>query len=261
MAIIPLVGRCRDGASGRVPEILSKGAENRVANRGRKGRIEKPAKTRIRFVAGFLAFFAALWFLWDTWLVTPLKLFVVLLHEISHGLMAVATGGAIEKIVVTPDIGGACYCGGGDAFLTLSAGYLGSLLWGAALVLLAARLSRGSSWITGAIGVFIGLVTVLYVRNPFGLVFGLGFGAALVAAARYLTPVANRRVLWALGLTSCLYAVLDIKSDVLDRPELRSDARMLAEMTGVPTVVWGGLWIAAALFVCWMLLRKILRQA
>jgi hypothetical protein len=212
-------------------------------------------------MAGFVAFFAALWLLWDTWFVTPLKLFVVLLHEISHGLMAMATGGAIERIVVTPDLGGACYCGGGDAFLTLSAGYLGSLLWGAALVLLAVRFTRQAPWITGAIGAFIGLVAVLYVRNPFGLAFGLAFGAVLVAAARYLSPAANGRVLWALGLTSCLYAVLDIKSDVLERPELRSDARMLAEMTGVPTVVWGGLWIAAALFVCWRLARRILRQA
>jgi hypothetical protein len=162
---------------------------------------------------------------------------------------------------VTPDLGGACYCGGGDAFLTLSAGYLGSLLLGAGLVLIAARLGRRSSWVTGMIGVFIGLVAVLYVRNPFGLLFGLGFAAALVAGARYLSPAANGRVLWALGLTSCLYAVLDIKSDIIDRPDLRSDARMLAEMTGIPTVVWGGLWIAAALFVCWLLFRRILRQA
>jgi hypothetical protein len=232
-----------------------------VARRGRTKRGGKVSESRFRFLAGFATFFAALWFLWDTWLVAPLKLFVVLLHEISHGIMAVATGGAIERIVVTADLGGACYCGGGDAFLTLSAGYLGSLLWGAALVLLAARLGRGSSWVVGIIGVFIGLVSVLYVRNPFGLLFGLGFGAALLGGARYLSPVANRRVLWALGLTSCLYAVLDIKSDVLDRPGLRSDARMLAEMTGVPTVVWGSLWIAVALFVCWLLLRKILRQA
>ena len=232
-----------------------------MAKAGRKRRADTTAKTRARLVAGFMAFFAALWFLWDTWIVTPLKLFVVLLHEISHGLAAVATGGAIEKIVVTSDLGGACYCGGGDAFLTLSAGYLGSLLWGAALVLVAARLGRKSSWITGTIGVLIGLVAVLYVRNPFGLLFGLGFGAALIAAARYLSPAVNERVLWALGLTSCLYAVLDIKSDILDRPELRSDARMLAEMTGVPTVFWGGLWIAAALFVCWLLFRRLLRQA
>jgi hypothetical protein len=243
------------------PPETKRDERRRVANPRRKQRSDTTAKARFLFVAGFAAFFTALWFLWDTWLVTPLKLFVVLLHEISHGLAAVATGGTIDRIVVTPDLGGACYCGGGDAFVTLSAGYLGSLLWGAALVLIAARFGRRSPWITGAIGVFIGLVTVLYVRNPFGLMFGLGFGAALVAAARYLSPAANGRVIWVLGLTSCLYAVLDIKSDVLDRPELRSDARMLAEMTGVPTVVWGGLWIAAALFVCWLLFRRLLRQA
>ena len=232
-----------------------------MAKTRRKQPSDSATKARFRFVAGFTAFFATLWFLWDTWLVTPLILFVVMLHEVSHGLAAVATGGSIDRIVLTPDLGGACFCGGGDAFLTLSAGYLGSLLWGAALVLIAARSGRRSPWITGAIGVFIGLVSVLYVRNPFGLLFGLGFGVALVAAARYLSPAANARVLWALGLTSCLYAVLDIKSDILDRPELRSDARMLAEMTGVPTVVWGGLWIAAALLVCWLLFRKLLRQA
>jgi len=232
-----------------------------MAEKRRRAKVESTTKSRARFIAGFTAFFVALWFLWNTWLVLPLKLFVVLLHEISHGLAAVATGGAIDRIVITPDLGGACYCGGGDAFLTLSAGYLGSLLWGSVLVLLAARLERRSPWITGAIGVFIGLVAVLYVRNPFGLLFGLAFGAALVAAARYLSPAVNRRLLWTLGLTSCLYAVLDIKSDVLDRPELRSDARMLAEMTGVPTLVWGGLWILAALFVCWLLFRRIFRQA
>lgn len=220
-----------------------------------------PGRAAVRSAAIFAAFFVGLWFLWDTWLVTPLKLFVVLLHEISHGLMAVATGGTIDQILVTADLGGACYCGGGDAFLTLSAGYLGSLLWGVALVLLALRIGRRSTWVTGAIGVAIGMVTVLYVRNPFGLLFGLGFGAALVAGARYLSSTANKRVLWALGLTSCLYAVLDIKSDVLDRPELRSDARMLAEMTGVPTGVWGAVWIGAALVVCWWLFRRILRQA
>ncbi len=125
-----------------------------MAKTRRKQPSDSATKARFRFVAGFTAFFATLWFLWDTWLVTPLKLFVVMLHEVSHGLAAVATGGSIDRIVLTPDLGGACFCGGGDAFLTLSAGYLGSLLWGAALVLIAARSGRRSPWITGAIGVF-----------------------------------------------------------------------------------------------------------
>lgn len=215
----------------------------------------------MRLVAGFAGFFAVLWLLWDTWVVLPLKLFVVLLHETSHGLAAIATGGTIDRIVITVNQGGACYCGGGDAFLTLSAGYLGSLLWGAVLVLLASRLGRRASWITAIVGIAVALVGLFYIRNVFGLLFGIGTGAALVAVARYASTAVNARVLWMLGLTSCLYAVLDIKSDVLDRPEMQSDARMLAEMTGVPTEAWGILWILAALGVCWVLFRRLLRQA
>jgi len=49
--------------------------------------------------------------------------------------------------------------------------------------------------------------------------------------------------------------VLDIKSDVLDRPYLPSDAAMLAEATGIPTVFWGMLWIGVALVVCTRLVR------
>ena len=220
-----------------------------------------PGRDRAWFLGGFILYFGVIWTFWETPFVYPLKIFVVLLHEVSHALVAVATGGTIERILLDPAQGGQCFCPGGSAFLTLSAGYLGSLLWGAALVLLASRLDRRSSWVTGTIGVFIVAFTMLYVRNPFGLLFGIGFGAALVASARYLSSAANVRILWVLGLTSCLYAILDIKSDILDRPELRSDARMLAEMTGVPTVVWGGLWIVAALGVCWLLMRRILRRA
>jgi hypothetical protein len=104
-------------------------------------------------------------------------------------------------------------------------------------------------------------LTLLYVRNPFGLGFGLLFGSALVLAASRLPSLWNGRLLMALGLTSCLYAVLDIKSDVLDRPGLPSDAAMLAELTGVPTLVWGTLWIGAAVGVCIVLFRWAWRRA
>jgi hypothetical protein len=60
-----------------------------------------------------------------------------------------------------------------------------------------------------------------------------------------------------LGLTSALYAILDIKSDVLDRPELPSDAHMLAEVTGIgTTTMWGVLWISIAIaFATWLMMK------
>jgi hypothetical protein len=95
------------------------------------------------------------------------------------------------------------------------------------------------------------------VRSSFGIVFGIFFGMAMVAASKNVGATWNRRLLLTLGLTSALYAILDIKSDVLDRPELESDAHMLAELTGIgTTTMWGVLWIAIALsFVTWLMLR------
>jgi len=219
------------------------------------------AKNKLQFLLGFALFFAALWLLWDTVLVYPLKIFVVLLHEVSHAVAAVATGGSIQRITLDPYQGGACYCPGGNALLTLSAGYLGSLLWGG-LMIGAARSRRvRADSLNAVIGGLVIALTLLYVRNAFGLAFGLAFGAALIAVSRRLSKSLNATLLLTLGLTSALYAVLDIKSDILDRPELRSDARMLAEITGVPTMAWGVIWIAAALAFCFWLLRRAYDEA
>jgi hypothetical protein len=84
---------------------------------------------------------------------------------------------------------------------------------------------------------------------------------ALIAVAKYLPGEVQTMTLRVLGLTSCLYAIWDIKSDVLDRPGNHSDASLLAELTGVPTVLWGLLWIGISAAVCWWLLRRTFRQS
>jgi hypothetical protein len=223
--------------------------------------MKQAVKRKISFALGYAAFFALLWAGWDTIFVLPVKLFVVMLHEISHGIAAVLTGGSIDRIELTMDQGGVCYCGGGNAFLTLSAGYLGSLLWGVLLLLTARHLGGRGRWVMAVLGVGLVMVTVLYVPGGFGLLFGLAFGTGLILSARFLSDQVNALILTGLGLTSCLYAILDIKSDVIDRPQLTSDAHMLFELTGVHTIVWGLLWIAIGLWVSWALLRKMWRDA
>jgi hypothetical protein len=219
------------------------------------------AARKLRFLTGFAVYFGALWLLWDTVLVYPLKIFVVLLHEVSHAAAAVATGGAVERITLDPNQGGATYTMGGSRFVTLSAGYLGSLVWGALMVLAARGRRIPADLVNGIIGGLVVALTALYVRNGFGIAFGVLFGAALVFASRKLTLAANRSLLLTLGMTSSLYAILDIKSDVLDRPQLPSDAHMLAELTGIPTLVWGVLWIGLALGVTFLLLRWAWQEA
>jgi hypothetical protein len=222
----------------------------------------KPAtRRRIKLLLGIAVFYAALWFLWYTPVVFPLKIFVVLLHEISHAAAAVVTGGSVERIVLNMDQGGATYIRGGNALIILSAGYLGSLLWGLLLIEVAGARAKRARWAAGILGVFVLLIAALYVRNLFGFIFTAVFGAALIVAARQLAPRGVATVLLVLGLTSALYALLDIRSDILSRPHVQSDAAMLSDLTGIPTLAWGFLWIGLALIACWLGLRRWWRRA
>jgi hypothetical protein len=218
------------------------------------------ARRRTELLLAIGAFYVALWLLWPTPVVFPLRVFVVLLHEISHALAALLTGGSVERIVVHANEGGATYIRGGNAFIILSAGYLGSLLWGLALIEVAGARPKQRRRALAGLGLFVMVVAAVYVRNLFGFAFAAIFGTALVYAGGRLKPKGVATVLLVLGLTSALYAILDIRSDILARPHLESDARMLAGLTGVPTLVWGVLWGMLALVACGFALRRWLRR-
>jgi len=97
------------------------------------------------------------------------------------------------------------------------------------------------------------LVTALYVRDLFALFFCAATGLAMLAIARFLSRPINDMVLRVIGLSSIIYVPYDIFDDTIRRSGARSDAYMLAEEFGGPTIFWGGLWLAlslAAIFCC-----------
>jgi len=203
-----------------------------------------------------LALAAAALLLWGTFVVYPFRLFVVFLHEISHGLAAVATGGSIVSIGLSFDEGGVCLTRGGWPFLILNAGYLGSLLWGALFLLLGGRRARARSAV-GVVGLFTLAVTLVYVRTWFGFLYGLATGLVLLAVATKLKPAVSETLLAAIGATSVLYAIWDIASDVLVRHSGESDAAALARLTGVPAILWGVAWAAVSIAVLVSVLRRL----
>ncbi len=198
-----------------------------------------------RYIA-LILIFIVISLLWGTVVLYPLKIFVVFMHEVSHGLAAYLTGGRIVEIEVNPQQGGHALTKGGNKFLILTAGYLGSLIWGGVILLMAAR-----THFDKAISVLIGIgmvgITIGFGSDTFTYLFGVFFGIVLIACGLFLPEVANDWILRVIGITSCLYAILDIKSDILDRPHLRSDAYMLAELTKLPIMFWGILWIVIAI--------------
>lgn len=193
---------------------------------------------------------AAVYLLWNTPVVYPLRIFTVFLHELSHGLAALLTGGAIERIDLTPAEGGLCRTRGGWPFVVTSAGYLGSLLFGALFVVIGGRARPATQrGVVGAIGILLLAATLLWVRTGFGLAWGILTAASLLATARWLPPHASVLVLRVLGVTSGLYAIWDIASDLVVRSVPSSDANAVARMTGIPGLFWGLLWGAVAVIV------------
>ncbi|MBK8598473.1 MAG: M50 family metallopeptidase [Holophagales bacterium] len=195
---------------------------------------------------------------WSTIFVWPLRLFVVLLHEVSHGLAAVLTGGRIVSIELSPQEGGLCTSAGGWPFVISSAGYLGSALFGAFfLVLGVGGKPRTHRMATGLLGAALLALTLVYVRSAFGFVYGLAAGVLLLGVARWLPEGASSFVLRLLGVTSLLYAPWDIVSDLILRSVPASDASALARMTGIPALAWGVLWLAASVLIGLAAIRRI----
>jgi hypothetical protein len=182
--------------------------------------------------------------LWDSLVAFPFRIFVVF------------TGGAIESIDLRFDEGGVCRTRGGWPFLILNAGYLGSLIWGATFLVLGERRTRSRTAIA-VIGAFTLVVTLLYVRTLFGFAYGLAAGFALLGVAARLRPAVSEILLAAIGATSALYAVWDIASDVLFRHSNESDAAALAQLTGIPAIVWGVAWIAVSLGVLGYVVKRL----
>ena len=203
---------------------------------------------RVKPLLTFVALSVVLAIFWDHPLVWPLKILVVLFHELGHAAMAWLTGGEVVSIGLSPDQGGVTYTRGGWRIAILNAGYLGSLGFGVGL-LAAARTETGAR--TGAYGLAVLLagVSLWFVRPllSFGFAFSALSAALLWGFARRASSDVNQLAVRGLGVFSVMYAVWDIRSDILWSSNTTSDAAKLAELTWIPATVWGFAWLGLGL--------------
>jgi hypothetical protein len=198
--------------------------------------------------------------LWQTPVMIPLKILVVFFHEASHAIMTILTGGEVLSLSISPEMGGSVWSRGGNRFLTLSSGYLGSLLIGIALLLLALK-TNADRWILGICALATLVLTTLYVRDTFAIGYCLAAVLIFGASARFLPLDLVDLMLRIIGLTSMIYVPYDILSDTIWRSNLNSDARMLAEEIGGFTVMWGAIWFLISLALIYWCLRRCLGQS
>ena len=190
--------------------------------------------------------------LWNTPVVTPLKILIVFFHEISHALATLLTGGSVDRIFLFSNESGLAQIRGGSLFAAYSAGYLGSLLIGVVFFLLAVR-TKWDRVLLGMLGVGLIAITVVFGRESFVVSFGLASGGAMMLVAWKFGMAVNDLVLRVIGLSSMFYVPYDIVSDTMMRPEgsmgQYSDAYQLALITFGTGKMWGVIWLLISLAV------------
>ena len=148
---------------------------------------------------------------------------------------------------------------GGNRFLILNAGYLGSLLSGVA-ILRWVRTERAGERVAVALGLVLLTVAMGWVRPmaDFGFVYCLLTGAGFIFLGTKIGKGMGLSIVRTVGLFSVMYALVDIKDDVFRAPSgTMSDAAMLSAEFGLPTVVWGLIWIAVGGGLVWKMRAKL----
>ncbi len=218
-----------------------------------------PGKFSTSRLALLAAAFALAWWQWRSPALYPLVILCTLLHEFSHAAAGLLTGGTVVRIEVYPGGGGLCLVAGGWRWLTLAAGYPGSMAWGCAILLAACR-TRYDRLVSMALGLVVAAGTLIYVRTSTGLLYGLGLGLALAWVGKRLSEEVNDLILTFLGSMVCLHAFFDLRYLLAGAGGQNTDAVMFSkEILPLPPAAWALLWTAAGLACLAGTLRIALR--
>ena len=203
----------------------------------------------------------------------PFRIFVTFIHEGGHALAALLTGNTVDYLNVSPNASGEVYSTHGGLLSQIfisSAGYLGAMGFGALLLVLirkavAARIVLLSSAVLiFGLTMIYGLFKPLYSFNglsgiPFTLAAGIVISVALVLVARFASARVATFFVSFLAVQCVLNAIFDLKTVFFlaspFAPTVTTDAQNMANATGIPAILWAGIWIMLALGILWFVMR------
>ena len=215
-----------------------------------------------------------LWFIpFAEFLTYPFRIFVTFIHEGGHALAALLTGNSVASLSVATNASGETYTTQGGLFsqvLISSAGYIGSMAFGALLLILirkaiAARIVLlGSAILIFGLTMIFGLIKPIFWMTawsgiPFTLFAGLFISAALILIARFASAKVATFFVSFLAVQSVLNALFDLKTvfflSAPFGPTVPTDAVNMAQATGIPAIFWTVIWISLALGILWFAMR------
>ena len=225
----------------------------------------RPARQELRGLAIALLASLLLWNLpFGGIVLYPFKLLATWLHELSHGLVMIATGCGFDYVLIYRDTSALAYSKSAMATWSIpfiaAAGYMGTPLWGALILWITptARRARMVLAVLGVLLVFTSVTVIAVDEDAFGP-WSIGvMGAAFLVVAAIVPTRWRRPLVHFIAAQACINALLDIR--VLLRPSqivggsttASSDASNMAHSTFGTTADWA-VWTWAAIWLAWSL--------
>lgn len=194
---------------------------------------------------------------WDSYIIYPIKVFVVLLHEISHAFSAILTGGKVVSIKFSLDLSGSTITSGGSQIFIAASGYLGSLAIGS-LLFLSSKYINLRKWFTPLLSIIILLIAVNLIVGGIQTFICLIIAGIFFFVPKYFGETINRYLFKVIGITSCLYVIADIKQDLLTTSLRETDTQILEYITGIPATLIGIIWFLISISIVYLLVRKMI---
>ncbi|ACL76325.1 M50 family metallopeptidase [Ruminiclostridium cellulolyticum] len=218
----------------------------------------------------FLIIFSSLMLLWNTFLVKPIKLFTVFMHELGHAFMAIATGSGITELKIYFNESGHIMSlpkSWWSSFFIANGGYLGSVLF--AILILVLKNTRFRKYIIGVIAIIFLAFTFKYSGIvSFTMLYSVIFAVFALILYMIQNETLNEWVIEIIGIGSVTYAIYDTLVDTViiqlgyqfgffrigSMPV--TDAVSLARLTHIPAIVWGLIWVGISIFAVYSVFLK-----
>lgn len=222
----------------------------------------------------FFIIFIALMVLWNTFIIKPIKLFTVFLHELGHAFMAVISGSEITQLKIYFNESGHVTTLPKDwfsAFLIANGGYLGSVLFAIGILLL--KNTRFKKYIIGILAIIFLAITFRYSGIvSFTMLYSCIFAGCTIVVYMIQNDKLHDWVVEIIGIGSITYAIYDTFVDtvlmqinqqfgLIKAGQLpRTDAVLLANLTHIPAIVWGIVWLTISFYAIYRVLFKTKRK-
>lgn len=189
-----------------------------------------------------LAISIAYQFYFTRFLLYPFELVSTVFHEFGHALMTLLTGGRVASIEINPNESGVTRFVGGMKCLILPAGYCGSSLAGATLLVLS--FGEKSSKIAAGMTGLILLATIYWAGTVFTAISVIFMIISLALVYCY-APKHLSKVILFMGVMGSVVSLLSISSHLITNTIDGSDAVEFARHCSilVPSMVYGVCWL------------------